>query len=155
MTVVGRHPPPRLVEEARRRGYAWTFTGWVLDTRSWVWDSEAFVIPLRVGGGTRLKVWEAMAMGSVVVSTRLGVEGLPVEHERTACWQMVQRHWPTLWFVCCAMGNCATPCRYQPVSTWSGIFPINAPLPRSKTFALRPLRGRTRCGIYGGLIRRV
>jgi len=82
MTVVGRNPPPRLVEEARRRGYAWTFTGWVTDTRSWVWDSAAFVIPLRVGGGTRLKVWEAMAMGSVVVSTQLGVEGLPVEHER-------------------------------------------------------------------------
>jgi glycosyltransferase involved in cell wall biosynthesis len=82
MTVVGRNPPPGLVEEARRRGYSWTFTGWVPETRSWVWDSAAFVIPLRVGGGTRLKVWEAMAMGSVVVSTRLGVEGLPVENEK-------------------------------------------------------------------------
>jgi glycosyltransferase involved in cell wall biosynthesis len=82
MTVVGRAPPPALVEEARRRGYSWTFTGWVPETRPWVWDSAAFVIPLRVGGGTRLKVWEAMAMGSVVVSTRLGVEGLPVEDEQ-------------------------------------------------------------------------
>ena len=82
MTVVGRNPPPRLVEEVRRRGYAWTFTGWVPETRTWVWDSAAFVVPLRVGGGTRLKVWEAMAMGSVVVSTRLGVEGLPVENGR-------------------------------------------------------------------------
>lgn len=80
MTVVGRNPPPRLIEEARRRGYSWTFTGWVSETRPWVWNAAAFVIPLRVGGGTRLKVWEAMAMGSVVVSTRLGVEGLPVEN---------------------------------------------------------------------------
>jgi polysaccharide biosynthesis protein PslH len=79
MTVVGRSPPPALVEEARRRGYSWTFTGWVAETRPWVWDAAAFVIPLRVGGGTRLKVWEAMAMGSVVVSTRIGIEGLPVE----------------------------------------------------------------------------
>jgi len=82
MTVVGRAPPPALIAEARRRGYSWTFTGWVPETRPWVWDSAAFVIPLRVGGGTRLKVWEAMAMGSVVVSTRVGVEGLPVEHEK-------------------------------------------------------------------------
>ncbi len=79
MVVVGRNPPAGLVEEARRRGYAWTFTGWVPETRPWVWGSAAFVIPLRVGGGTRLKVWEAMAMGGVVVSTRIGVEGLPVE----------------------------------------------------------------------------
>jgi glycosyltransferase involved in cell wall biosynthesis len=40
------------------------------------------VIPLRVGGGTRIKVYEAMAMGCPVVSTRIGVEGLPVEHDR-------------------------------------------------------------------------
>jgi glycosyltransferase involved in cell wall biosynthesis len=82
MTVVGRSPPPALVDEARRRGYSWTFTGWVPETRPWVWDAAAFVIPLRVGGGTRLKVWEAMAMGSVVVSTRIGTEGLPVEDEK-------------------------------------------------------------------------
>lgn len=82
MTVVGRNPPPALIEEARQRGFSWTFTGWVEETRPWVWDAAAFVIPLRVGGGTRLKVWEAMAMGSPVVSTRIGVEGLPVEDGR-------------------------------------------------------------------------
>src|SRR5690606_6689229 len=82
MVVVGRNPPPGLVEEARRRGYAWTFTGWVPDTRPYVWDSAAFVVPLRVGGGTRLKVYEAMAMGCPVISTSLGVEGLPVEDGR-------------------------------------------------------------------------
>lgn len=80
MTVVGRDPPDALVEEARRAGYQWEFTGWVPETRPWVWNAAVFVVPLRVGGGTRLKVWEAMAMGSVVVSTDLGVEGLPVAH---------------------------------------------------------------------------
>ena len=36
------------------------------------------VVPMRVGGGTRLKVYEAMAVGTPVVSTSIGVEGLPI-----------------------------------------------------------------------------
>lgn len=82
MTVVGRDPSPQLVARAEQSGYAWRFTGWVTDTRPSVRQSAAFVIPLRVGGGTRLKVYEAMAMGCPVVSTSIGVEGLPVEHDQ-------------------------------------------------------------------------
>ena len=52
------------------------------DVRPFVQGSAVSVIPLRVGGGTRLKVFEAMAMGSAVVSTAIGVEGLPVEDDR-------------------------------------------------------------------------
>lgn len=78
MTVVGRNPPPAMVERARRRGFAWIFTGYVDDVRPYVQGSAVSVIPLRVGGGTRLKVFEAMAMGSPVVSTSVGVEGLSV-----------------------------------------------------------------------------
>ena len=40
--------------------------------------AAVFVIPIRIGGGTRIKAYEAMAMGKVVVSTRVGIEGLPV-----------------------------------------------------------------------------
>lgn len=78
MTVVGRAPPASLVERARRFGPAWNFTGFVDDVRPYLQGAAVSVIPLRVGGGTRLKVYEAMAMGSPVVSTTLGVEGLPV-----------------------------------------------------------------------------
>ena len=39
-------------------------------------------MPLRIGGGTRLKIFEAMAAGRAVVSTSIGAEGLPVEHGR-------------------------------------------------------------------------
>lgn len=78
MTVVGRAPPASLVERARRFGAAWSFTGFVDDVRPYLQGAAVSVIPLRVGGGTRLKVFEAMAMGSPVVSTTLGVEGLPV-----------------------------------------------------------------------------
>ena len=79
MTIVGRSPPDRLVREAKARRINWNFTGYVDDVRPYVQGSAVSVIPLRVGGGTRLKVYEAMAMGSPVVSTAIGVEGLPVE----------------------------------------------------------------------------
>jgi len=76
--IVGRHPPDALVAEARSRGLAWEFTGLVDDVRPYVAKAQVYAIPLRVGSGTRIKVFEAMAMGCPVVSTRLGVEGLPV-----------------------------------------------------------------------------
>ena len=80
--VVGRSPPAALVERAKARGLNWIFTGFVHDVRPHVRDAHVYVIPLRVGGGTRMKVYEAMAIGCPVVSTRIGVEGLPVEPER-------------------------------------------------------------------------
>ena len=79
MIVVGRTPPADLVERARAAGVNWTFTGFVDDVRGYLRRASAYVIPLRVGGGTRLKVFEAMASGCPVVSTSIGVEGLPVE----------------------------------------------------------------------------
>ena len=76
--IAGRNPPERLVAAARSRGFDWTFTGFVDDVRPHVADAHAYAIPLRVGSGTRIKVFEAMAMGCPVVSTRLGAEGLDV-----------------------------------------------------------------------------
>lgn len=80
--VIGRNPPASLVEKVRARGVAWELTGFVDDVRPHVRGCSAYVIPLRVGGGTRLKAFEAMAMGCPVVSTSIGVEGLPVEPGR-------------------------------------------------------------------------
>lgn len=75
--VVGRSPPASLVEQGSSlRGVS--FTGFVDDVRPHVHRSHAFVIPLRVGGGTRIKAFEAMAMGCPVVSTSIGIEGLDV-----------------------------------------------------------------------------
>lgn len=51
-------------------------TGFVEDLRPLVQRAAVFVVPLRVGSGTRLKVLEAMAMGKAIVSTRVGVEGI-------------------------------------------------------------------------------
>jgi len=78
--VVGKDPHPRL-----RRLYdlpGVTVTGWVEDTLPYFVAAQVYVVPLRVGGGTRLKVLEAMAMGLPIVSTRLGAEGLGLESER-------------------------------------------------------------------------
>lgn len=79
MTVVGRNPPSSLVDRAREKGLPWTFTGFVDDVRPYVHDSAVYVMPIRVGGGTRIKTFEAMSMGVPVVSTTIGVEGLPLE----------------------------------------------------------------------------
>jgi glycosyltransferase involved in cell wall biosynthesis len=56
-----------------------TFTGYLEDIRPTVAGSWTCVVPLRLGGGTRLKILEAMALGTPVVSTSKGAEGLEVE----------------------------------------------------------------------------
>ena len=53
-------------------------TGRVDDVRPHIAAGSVYVVPLRIGGGTRLKIFEAMAMGKAVVSTTIGAEGLPV-----------------------------------------------------------------------------
>jgi len=77
LRVVGKNPPVSLTQ---RDLPGVTFTGFVDDVRDHARDAQAFVIPLRVGGGTRIKAFEAMAMGLPVVSTTIGIEGLDVDH---------------------------------------------------------------------------
>jgi glycosyltransferase involved in cell wall biosynthesis len=76
LTVVGRNPRPRLCRAAAAAGGV-TVTGTVDDIRPFVASAALYVAPLRVGGGTRLKLFEALAMGKAVVATRLAAEGLP------------------------------------------------------------------------------
>ena len=77
LTVVGRNPSRRLAERLRAHPEIQAL-GRVEDVRPHMARGAVFVIPLRIGGGTRIKAYEAMAMGKAVVSTRVGVEGLPV-----------------------------------------------------------------------------
>jgi glycosyltransferase involved in cell wall biosynthesis len=77
LTVVGRNPTPKLLALATE-GCGITVTGSVPDVRPYLERAAAFVVPIRIGGGTRLKIYEAMAMGKAVVSTAVGAEGLPV-----------------------------------------------------------------------------
>ena len=74
--IVGRAPTPAVRRLAAEAGIE--VTGSVDDVRPHVAAATVFVVPLRIGGGTRLKIFEAMAMGKAVVSTTIGAEGLPV-----------------------------------------------------------------------------
>lgn len=81
LTVVGRNPSPALVA-LRARHAGLIVTGRVDDVRPYMERAALYVVPLRIGGGTRLKIYEAMAMGLPIVSTRVGAEGLPVTDGR-------------------------------------------------------------------------
>lgn len=71
--IVGGNPPPAITEYASEKIQV---TGFVEDVRHYIHNAAAFVVPLRMGGGTRFKVVEAMAAGTPVISTSLGSEGI-------------------------------------------------------------------------------
>jgi glycosyltransferase involved in cell wall biosynthesis len=75
--AVGRRPPRRLQALASS---GVVVTGAVEDIRPYLAKAALCVVPLRSGSGTRIKIFEAMAMGKAVVSTSMGAEGLPVRH---------------------------------------------------------------------------
>jgi glycosyltransferase involved in cell wall biosynthesis len=79
-TIVGRAPTHTVRKLAEEPGVE--VTGRVEDVRPYLADAVAYVVPLRIGGGTRLKIFEAMAAGRAVVSTNVGAEGLPTVHGR-------------------------------------------------------------------------
>ncbi|MCB0215248.1 MAG: glycosyltransferase [Chloroflexi bacterium] len=75
LAIVGRDPSPRVRALASAQAGV-EVTGAVPDVRPWIARAGLVVVPLRVGGGTRLKVLEAMAMGKALVASTLAVEGL-------------------------------------------------------------------------------
>lgn len=81
LIVVGRNPSRSLLSKLKDYPEIET-VGRVEDVRPYIAQSAVYVIPLRIGGGTRIKAYEAMAMGKAVVSTRVGIEGLPVEDRK-------------------------------------------------------------------------
>ena len=77
--IIGGSPPPSLLALSSSRV---EFSGFVPDLRPHLASAAAVVVPLRLGGGTRLKIVEAMAMGKAIVSTALGAEGIEAVPER-------------------------------------------------------------------------
>jgi glycosyltransferase involved in cell wall biosynthesis len=78
--VVGQKPPKALRRRDGRNNVA--VTGAVEDTRPFIAGSAAYVAPLRMGGGTRFKLLEAMALARPIVSTSVGAEGFRVQSGR-------------------------------------------------------------------------
>jgi len=79
LRIVGRNPLERV---HRLASESVEVTGRVPDVRGHLREAAVVVVPLRIGGGTRLKIYEAMAAGRAVVSTAIGAEGLDVHHGR-------------------------------------------------------------------------
>lgn len=77
--IVGRNPHPRV---KRLASSSVQVTGTVPAVIDYLKEASVVVVPLRIGGGTRLKIFEAMAMAKAVVSTSIGAEGLDVRHDR-------------------------------------------------------------------------
>jgi glycosyltransferase involved in cell wall biosynthesis len=75
VAIVGRKPGPEIMALAGGKVHV---TGTVPDVRPWLWGGKLSIVPLRIGGGTRLKIYESMAAGIGVVSTAIGAEGLEV-----------------------------------------------------------------------------
>ncbi|MCY4538792.1 MAG: glycosyltransferase [Chloroflexi bacterium] len=74
LIIVGRNPHPRI--QALADGNHVKVTGWVESVLPYLQAATLFVLPMRMGSGTRLKILEAMASGCAVVSTSLGASGL-------------------------------------------------------------------------------
>lgn len=79
LEIVGRDPHPRVRRLAAENVVV---TGTVPSVQERIEPAAVVVVPLRVGGGTRLKIFEAMAMGKALVSTSVGAEGLELENGR-------------------------------------------------------------------------
>jgi glycosyltransferase involved in cell wall biosynthesis len=78
LALVGRNPPPALAERVAGLANVELY-GNVPDVRPFLAQSGVMAVPLRIGGGSRLKILEALAAGLPVVSTRVGAEGLALE----------------------------------------------------------------------------
>ncbi len=74
--IVGKNPTPAVLNLGEREGI--TVTGAVPDVRPYVAGATVFVVPVRMGGGTRFKILEALALQRAVVSTPIGAEGFGV-----------------------------------------------------------------------------
>jgi polysaccharide biosynthesis protein PslH len=77
LVLAGRSPVPEIRAFADKDPLIHV-TGSVPDIRPFLWEASVSIVPLRIGGGTRLKIYEAMAAGTPVVSTPVGAEGLAV-----------------------------------------------------------------------------
>jgi len=79
LVIAGRRPA-QAIQRLAERDSRIHVTGTVPDIRPYLWDSAVSIVPLRIGGGTRLKIYEAMAAKIPVVSTAIGAEGLDIRN---------------------------------------------------------------------------
>lgn len=77
MNMIGSHPPNQLLDVGRH-DQNFKVLGFVDDVRPYIARASVYIVPIRVGGGTRLKILDALAMGKSIVSHPIGAEGIDV-----------------------------------------------------------------------------
>ena len=82
-SIVGGNPSARVQKLAERDGIV--VTGRVPEIKPYFAEATVFVVPLRIGSGTRLKILEALGMGKAIVSTSVGAEGLDLRNDEEIC----------------------------------------------------------------------
>ncbi len=78
--IVGKNPPASITKRANKNII---ITGFVEDVRPYIHKASVYVVPLRMGGGTRLKIVEALSMKKPIVTTSIGCEGINVENRKS------------------------------------------------------------------------
>jgi glycosyltransferase involved in cell wall biosynthesis len=78
MNIIGRYPP-RELQRLAMNDRDINLLGYVNDVRGHIAEAAVYVVPIRVGGGTRLKILDAMSMSKAIVSTCIGCEGIEVD----------------------------------------------------------------------------
>jgi glycosyltransferase involved in cell wall biosynthesis len=79
LTIVGKNPPKDFLQVAGESGGSVIVTGYVPDIDPYFEDAAVMVIPVRAGGGMRVRILEAFARGMPVVTTTVGLEGIQAE----------------------------------------------------------------------------
>jgi glycosyltransferase involved in cell wall biosynthesis len=77
LTIVGKRPDDRKIRDILSNPRV-RLTGLIDDVRPAIAEAAAYVVPLRIGGGTRLKILDALSMGKAIISTSVGSEGLEI-----------------------------------------------------------------------------
>lgn len=81
LSIVGTSPPAEVLELAANDARV-AVTGFAADVRPYIEAAQVYLCPMRDGGGTRLKILDALAMGRPIVATTMALEGIPVVPER-------------------------------------------------------------------------
>lgn len=77
--IVGKNPPEKLYKYRDQYPDNIVITGYVEDERSYIANSDVFIVPLKIGGGMRIKILNALAMKKPIVTTSVGVEGINLQ----------------------------------------------------------------------------
>jgi polysaccharide biosynthesis protein PslH len=79
--IAGKNPPEKLQEYKKKFGEKIEITGFVEDEREYINRADVFLVPLRIGSGIRIKILIALAMRKIIITTKIGIEGINIHKD--------------------------------------------------------------------------